>query len=108
MAKDVISRAWNCMCCRNFSEAVTILEAKSEIYENDFEFYILLAIAFLYIGDFGSASSNLQKARRIKMTDTRLLLGQAIIFLRRGDTKRALQYYLDKGWTKENLEYDKI
>ena len=71
------------------------MEAKSEIYENDFEFYILLAIAFLYIGDFGSASSNLQKARRIKMTDTRLLLGQAIIFLRRGDTKRALQYYLD-------------
>ena len=108
MAKDVISRAWNCMCCRNFSEAVTILEAKSEIYENDFEFYILLAIAFLYIGDFGSASSNLQKARRIKMTDTRLLLGQAIIFLRRGDTKRALQYYLDvKDYEPSNKIADK-
>ena len=92
MAKDVISRAWNCMCCRNFSEAVTILEAKSEIYENDFEFYILLAIAFLYIGDFGSASSNLQKARRIKMTDT----------------QRALQYYLDvKDYEPSNKIADK-
>jgi tetratricopeptide (TPR) repeat protein len=62
----------------------------------------------LYIGDFGSASSNLQKARRIKMTDTRLLLGQAIIFLRRGDTKRALQYYLDvKDYEPSNKIADK-
>jgi len=95
MAKDVISLAWERMCCRKFSEAVTILEAKAEVYENDFEYYIMLAIAFLYIGDFGSASSNLQKARRIKMSDVRLLLGQAIIFLRRGDTKKALEYYLE-------------
>ena len=64
MAKDVISLAWERMCCRKFSEAVTLLEAKAEVYENDFEYYIMLAIAFLYIGDFGSASSNLQKARR--------------------------------------------
>ena len=42
------------------------------------------------------------------MTDTRLLLGQAIIFLRRGDTKRALQYYLDvKDYEPSNKIADK-
>ena len=95
MATDVINLAWKQMCKRKFSEAITLLESKADVYEEDFEYYIMLATAFLYIGDFGSASTNFQRARRIKITDTRLLLGQAIIFLRRGDTKRALQYYLD-------------
>lgn len=95
MSKDVLSIAWNRMCCRKFSEAVSLLEGKADIYEGDFEYYIMLATGFLYIGDIGSASTYFQKARRIKINDSRLLLGQAIIFLRRGDTGRALQYYLE-------------
>ena len=59
----------------------------------------------MYIGDFGSASYNLQQARKIKMSDVRLLLGQAIIFLRRGDTKKALEYYLE---VKDNEPANKI
>lgn len=105
MATDVINLAWKQMCKRKFSEAITLLESKADVYEEDFEFYIMIATAFLYIGDFGSASTYFQKARRIKISDTRLLLGQAIIFLRRGDTKRALQYYLD---VKDNEPSNKI
>lgn len=95
MAKDVLSIAWRSMCCRHFSQAIDYLNGKAELYENDFEYYIMLATAYLYVGDVGSASTYFQRARRIKLTDTRLLLGQAIVFLKRGDTNRALQYYLE-------------
>lgn len=95
MAQDVISQAWNCMRRRNFASAVKLLEGRSEIYEDNFEYYLALGVACLYIGDIGSAITNFQMARHIKLVDTRLLLGQAAIFLRRGDTDRALQYYME-------------
>ena len=99
MAKDALSLAWMDMRRRHFATAIKRLEAKHEIYEDNFEYYLTLGIACLYVGDIGSSSSYFQLARRISLTDTRLLLGQAAIFLRRGDTARALQYYLE---IKEN------
>ena len=99
MAKDALSLAWLDMRRRRFATAISRLEAKADIYEDNFEYYLTLGIACLYVGDIGASSSNFQLARRIKLTDTSLLLGQAAIFLRRGDTARALQYYLE---IKEN------
>lgn len=99
MARDVLTVAWSYMQRRKFASAIKLLEGRSEIYEENFEYNLLLGIACLYVGDIGSASAYFQKARRIKITETRLLLGQAAIFLRRGDTDRALQYYMD---VKEN------
>ena len=99
MAKDALTLAWLDMRRRRFATAIKRLEAKKDIYEENFEYYLTLGIACLYVGDIGAASSYFQLARRIKLTDTRLLLGQAAIFLRRGDTARALQYYLE---IKEN------
>ena len=95
MAKDALSLAWQDMRRRHFATAIKRLEAKKEIYEENFEYYLTLGIARLYVGDIGASSSYFQLARRIKLTDARLLLGQAAIFLRRGDTARALQYYLE-------------
>ena len=99
MAQDVLTLAWKFMRRRKFATAINMLEARSEIYEENFEYYVLLGIACLYVGDIGSSSTYFQYARKIKLTDTRLLLGQAAIFLRRGDTDRALQYYME---VKEN------
>lgn len=99
MAKDALTLAWLDMRRRHFATAIKRLEAKKEIYEDNFEYYLTLGIACLYVGDIGASSSYFQMARRIKLTETRLLLGQAAIFLRRGDTARALQYYLE---IKEN------
>ncbi|MCR5063730.1 MAG: hypothetical protein K6A89_10665 [Treponema sp.] len=95
MAKDALTLAWNDMRKRHFATAIKRLESKSEIYEENFEYYLAIGVACLYVGDIGAASSYFQMARRIRLTDSRLLLGQAAIFLRHGDTARALQYYLD-------------
>lgn len=95
MALDVLAAAKKMMRRRQFDKAIMILQSRAEIYEDNFEYYLLFAVSCLYVGDTGTASAYFQKARRIRVTDTTLLLGQAALFLRRGDTDRALQYYLD-------------
>lgn len=100
MARDVLDLAEKFMKRRQFDKALKFLDGRAEIYEGNFEYYLLYAIACLYVGDTGAASSYFQKARNIRLTDTNLLLGQAALFLRRGDTDRALQYYL------EIIDYD--
>jgi len=95
MVKDALSIAWQEMRRRHFASAILLLEGRADIYEENFEYYLTLGIACLYAGDIGSSTSYFQKARKIKLKDTRLLLGQAAIFLRRGETNRALQYYME-------------
>ncbi|MBR4789813.1 MAG: hypothetical protein IK024_02855 [Treponema sp.] len=95
MTQDVLTVAWKLMRRRKFATAIKLLEAREEIYEGNFEYYILLGTACLYVGDIGSAVTYFGEARKIKISDVRLLLGQAAIFLRRGDTDRALQYYME-------------
>jgi len=105
MSKDVLTLAWQDMRRRHFATAIKRLESRADVYEENFEYYLTLGIACLYVGDIGASSSYFQMARRIRLTDTRLLLGQAAIFLRRGDTARAVQYYLE---IKENDPSNKV
>lgn len=95
MGRDILTAAKKEINRRHFATAIQMLESKADIYEENFEYYLTFAIACLYAGDVGTASLYFKRARNIRLTDSRLMLGQAAIFLRRGDTKRALQYYLD-------------
>lgn len=95
MNRSVLDIAQKLLRKHKFAKAITLLEGRSDVYEDNFDYYLTLGIACLYVGDAGSAASYFQKARTIKLTDTRLLLGQAAIYLRRGDTDRAVRYYLD-------------
>lgn len=95
MVRDVLDVAKGYMVRRQFGKAIKLLEGRSDIYYENFDYNLMLATANLYLGDTGSASMYFQRARNIKLTDTNLLLGQAALFLRRGDTYRALSYYLE-------------
>ncbi len=95
MAKDVITLAKREMKRRHFGSAIKILESGAEFYEDNADYYILLGTACLYAGDSGTAYAYYQKARKICLSDVNLLLGQAAIFLRRGETEKALNYYIE-------------
>ncbi|MCI5523293.1 MAG: hypothetical protein SO116_09255 [Treponema sp.] len=95
MARSVLEQGKYLLSKRKFSLAIKVLESKPELYEGVFDWYLTLGTACLYVGDFGGAATHFQKARTIQINNTNLLLGQAAIFLRRGDTDRAIQYYLD-------------
>jgi tetratricopeptide (TPR) repeat protein len=95
MSRSVLDTARMLLKRRRFSAAITMLEGASDRYRDNFEYYLTTGIACLYVGDLGSANSYFQEARHIRTTDTHLLLAQAVMFMRRGDTDRAVQYYLD-------------
>ncbi len=64
-------------------------------FNKSFPFYLYLGLACLHTGDIGGAVDYLKCARRIKMTDPDLLCAQAALFLRKADTPRAIEYYLE-------------
>ena len=47
MAKDVLTEARKLMRLRFFEKAIITLEARSSYYEDNFDYYLLLAIAYL-------------------------------------------------------------
>lgn len=88
LAKSLLKR-------RKFTKVITVLESNADTYYDVFDYYLTLGIAYLYLGDAGNAGQYFSRARQIKISDSNLLLGQAVLFLRRGDTDRALQYYIE-------------
>jgi hypothetical protein len=74
---------------------INIVEGVAPEYRNSFDFFYILAVACMYQGDMGGANTYLQQARKIKMRDTRLLAAEGAFFLHRGDTARAVEYYLE-------------
>lgn len=93
--KSAIDQARWLMKSRDFAGAIQALNEKRGVYEESFDYNYTLGLAFLYAGDTGSAAQSFEAARKIKINDANLLLCQAAIHLRRGNTERAVQYYLD-------------
>jgi len=110
MAASILEQAKKQFVRGNYQQVIQLLEphvtqyiasgdTKDTLYNasfnKSFPFYLYLGLACLHAGDIGGAVDYLTCARRIKMTDPDLLCAQAVLFLRRGDTARAIDYYLE-------------
>ena len=95
MAHSVLQQARYLMKRRKFGFAIRLLESYIANYKGSFEYYLALGTSCLYIGDEGDAAKYYQFAREIHINSSELLLGQAALFLRHGNTVKALQYYMD-------------
>ena len=94
-SRSVLHRAKKLLRARRFSAVIKLLQERKYDFPESFDYYYVIGTACMYIGDIGSADRYFQAARKISMLDTRLLVAQAALFLRRGDTGHALEYYLD-------------
>lgn len=99
MARTVLERARIAFGRRRYNDVINLLEPNLVQYRDSFQYYWLLALSCLHSSDIGGATSYLQRARQIRMREPDLLCAQAVLFLRRGDTNQAVEYYL------EALEY---
>jgi tetratricopeptide (TPR) repeat protein len=78
-----------------YDESIKMLEAEIFHYQDAFIFHHILGLNCLYAGDFGGALTYFTRAKNIKFRDPMTLLGLAALFLRRGETDKALDLYLD-------------
>jgi tetratricopeptide (TPR) repeat protein len=75
--------------------AIKTLESEVFRYQESFQYYHILGLCCLYAGDLGGAFTYFNRAKNIKFRETGPLLGLAFYFLKRGDTERAVDLYLD-------------
>jgi tetratricopeptide (TPR) repeat protein len=80
---------------KKYDESIKLLEAEIFRYQDSYGYYHILGLTCLYAGDFGGAFTYFTRAKNIKFREPPTLLGLAALFLRRGETDRALDLYLD-------------
>ncbi|MBR0031151.1 MAG: hypothetical protein IJP61_02520 [Treponema sp.] len=115
MGRTSLDIAKRFMKRRKFGEALSILEEGLSTLEESlsirgkelsadeyserckglFDYYLTAGIACLYLGDTGNAKAYFEKANRISLTNTLLMNAFAVLYLRRGDTIRATQKYIE-------------
>jgi tetratricopeptide (TPR) repeat protein len=78
-----------------YETAIRALEPEINRYHGSFYYYYLLGSSCLRTGDFGGALTYYRLAHEAKNRDPLAILGLAVLFLRRGETQRAVDYYLD-------------
>ncbi|MDR0550810.1 MAG: hypothetical protein LBG72_02195 [Spirochaetaceae bacterium] len=76
------------------SKAVSLLLPQVFNYRDNWTFYYTLALACLHTGDAGEAREYIKSAHRLNSEEPLITLLLAALNVRRGDTRRAAQYYL--------------
>ncbi|MDR0784888.1 MAG: tetratricopeptide repeat protein [Treponema sp.] len=91
----VLTKAIRLLRQKKFWEVIHLLEPKIPLYYRSFRCYYLLGLAHLYSNSFGGALDYFKSARDVKMREPNVLLGFAVLYLRRGETDRAVDLYLE-------------
>jgi tetratricopeptide (TPR) repeat protein len=96
MVRDpILHKALHLAKRKKYEDSVKLLEAEIFRYQDSYTYYHVLGLCCLYGGDFGGAFTYFSRAKNIKFREAPTLLGLAALFLRRGETDRALDLYLD-------------
>jgi tetratricopeptide (TPR) repeat protein len=79
----------------SYDAAIRTLEPEVNRYHDSFKYYYILGVSCLRVGDFQGALTYFKLAREVRIRDPNALLGMAALHLRRGETGRAVDYYLE-------------
>lgn len=80
----LLKTACRLLRARKFFKVITLLEPHEDDYRYSVDFYYYLGTACLYQDDRAGAKSYFDAARKITVSDSRVILAQAALFLRRG------------------------
>jgi tetratricopeptide (TPR) repeat protein len=78
-----------------YDGAIRTLEPEVNRYHDSFRYYYILGVSCLRVNDFVGALGYFKLAREVRIRDPNALLGMAALFLRRGETDRAVDIYLE-------------
>lgn len=91
----ILTKAIRLLRRGKYGETIQTLESEVVRYHDSFRYYYILGVACLYAKDFGGALTYFKRARDIKIRDPQAMLGMAALYLRRGETGRATDLYLE-------------
>jgi tetratricopeptide (TPR) repeat protein len=91
----VLAKAVRFLKRGKYGKTIQLLESEVLRYRDSFNYHYILASACLRAGDFGGALTYFKRAREIRLRDSRTMTGLAALFLRRGETDRAVDFYLE-------------
>lgn len=74
---------------------IALLEPLSALHRDLARYSFLLGIAYLYCDDTGGAYSSLRRAQHIDFRDSETAMALAAVYLRRGESDKAVQQYID-------------
>jgi hypothetical protein len=78
-----------------YEEAIRTLEPEVNRYHGSYYYFYLLGSSYLRTGNFGGALTYFRLAHDVKTKEPMAILGLAVLYLRRVDTERAVDFYLD-------------
>jgi len=78
-----------------YEEAAKILEPEEYRYRGSFNYSYLLGVCCLRLGDYSGALEHFRHAHEIKTRNPLPLLGLAVLYFRRGEIEKTVDYYLD-------------
>ncbi|MDR2741663.1 MAG: tetratricopeptide repeat protein [Treponema sp.] len=91
----VLTKAVRFLKRGKYEKTIRLLESEVLRYRDSFNYHYILASACIRAGDFGGALTYFKRAREIKLRDSLAMTGLAALFLRRGETDRAVDFYLE-------------
>jgi tetratricopeptide (TPR) repeat protein len=91
----ILTRAIRLARKGNYHAAIKTLEPEVNRFHDSFRYYYILGVACLRVNDFMGALTYFKLAREVKIQDPNVRLGMAVLHLRRGETDRAVDLYLD-------------
>jgi len=91
----ILSKAARLARSKKYELALKVLKDEEDRYLGSFKYYYLYGVISLYSGAFTDALKSFNQARNIKINDPYLMLGMAVLYLKRMNTVQAVNYYLD-------------
>jgi len=91
----ILSKASRLIRSGKYVAARRTLEPEVNRYHGSYRYYYLLGNTCLRAGDYGDALTYFRLAHEANSRDPLAVLGLAALYLRRGDTSRALEFYLE-------------
>ena len=92
---SVLAKATRIARRGKYDEAVKILEPEEYRYRGSFHYSYLLGVCGLRLDDYSGALEHFRHAHDIKAANPLPLLGLAVLYLRRGEIEKTVDYYLD-------------
>lgn len=95
MAKNPLDEAEALFRRRRWANLISLLEPLTAVYRESARFSVMLGCAYLHREDTGGAYSCFRRAQSLDYRDVDAALGLAAVHIRRGESDKAVQQYID-------------